>query len=77
MQEGRSSQSIYFFLSHARINCTVEQSLTGPNQTALVTYVTAGFPTPDETVNILLAMEAGGAGRYLATSIAEMRLLYV
>ena len=29
---------------------------------ALVTYVTAGYPTADETVDILLGMEAGGAG---------------
>lgn len=29
---------------------------------ALVTYVTAGYPTADETVEILLGMEAGGAG---------------
>ncbi|KAI9820723.1 MAG: tryptophan synthetase [Pycnora praestabilis] len=28
---------------------------------ALVTYVTAGYPTPEETVEILLGMEAGGA----------------
>ncbi|KAI9883920.1 MAG: anthranilate synthase / indole-3-glycerol phosphate synthase [Watsoniomyces obsoletus] len=28
---------------------------------ALVTYVTAGYPTPDETVQIMLGMEAGGA----------------
>ncbi|KAL9127446.1 MAG: hypothetical protein Q9217_003683 [Psora testacea] len=28
---------------------------------ALVTYVTAGFPTAHETVDILLGMEAGGA----------------
>jgi len=27
-----------------------------------VTYVTAGFPTPAETVDVLLGMEAGGAG---------------
>lgn len=26
-----------------------------------MTFVTAGFPTPEETVPILLAMEAGGA----------------
>lgn len=32
-------------------------------RSALVTYVTAGYPTADETVDILLAMEAGGAGR--------------
>ena len=31
---------------------------------ALVTYVTAGYPTADETVDILLGMEAGGVGRY-------------
>jgi tryptophan synthase len=30
-------------------------------QPALVTYVTAGFPTPEETPDIMLAMEAGGA----------------
>lgn len=32
-------------------------------QPALVTYVTAGYPTPQETPDILLAMEAGGAGK--------------
>jgi tryptophan synthase len=32
-------------------------------QPALVTYFTAGFPTPEETVDVLLAMEAGGAGK--------------
>ena len=31
-------------------------------RSALVTYVTAGYPTTDETVDILLGMEAGGAG---------------
>lgn len=31
-------------------------------QAALVTYVTAGYPTTAETVDILLGMEAGGAG---------------
>ena len=30
---------------------------------ALVTYVTAGFPTAAETVDILLGMESGGAGK--------------
>ena len=29
---------------------------------ALVTYVTAGYPTAEETVEIMLGMEAGGAG---------------
>lgn len=28
---------------------------------ALVTFVTAGYPSFDDTVNILLAMERGGA----------------
>lgn len=32
------------------------------NRAALVTYVTAGYPTADETVDILVGMEAGGAG---------------
>ncbi len=31
---------------------------------AFVTYVTAGYPTADETVDILLSMEAGGAGKH-------------
>jgi Tryptophan synthase alpha chain len=31
-------------------------------QAALVTYVTAGFPSLEETADILLGMEAGGAG---------------
>jgi hypothetical protein len=34
-----------------------------PLQPALVTYFTAGYPTPQETVDILLGMEAGGAGK--------------
>lgn len=29
---------------------------------AFVPYVTAGYPTAEETVSILLGMEAGGAG---------------
>ncbi|KAH7357168.1 tryptophan synthase beta subunit-like PLP-dependent enzyme [Rhexocercosporidium sp. MPI-PUGE-AT-0058] len=28
---------------------------------ALVTYVTAGYPTPEETVDVMLGMEAGGS----------------
>lgn len=31
-------------------------------QAALVTYFTAGYPTPAETVDIMLGMEAGGSG---------------
>jgi tryptophan synthase len=30
-------------------------------RSALVTYVTAGFPTAQETPDIMLSMEAGGA----------------
>ena len=30
---------------------------------ALVTYVTAGYPTEDETVDVMIGMEAGGAGK--------------
>ncbi len=33
-------------------------------RSALVTYVTAGYPTPDETVEIMLGMEAGGSGEH-------------
>ena len=31
-------------------------------RSALVTYVTAGYPTLDETIEIMLGMENGGAG---------------
>jgi tryptophan synthase len=31
-------------------------------RTALVPYVTAGYPTPEETPGIMLAMQTGGAG---------------
>ncbi len=37
-------------------------------RSALVTYVTAGYPTPDETVEIMLAMEAGGSGKDQTTT---------
>lgn len=36
---------------------------------ALVAYVTAGFPTVEETPEIMLALEAGGAGESLGTYI--------
>jgi hypothetical protein len=46
-----------------------------------VTYVTAGYPTAEETVDILLGMEAGGAGKkhnsstfYDLTNIFKMLL---
>lgn len=29
---------------------------------ALVSYITAGYPTAEETVDILLSLENGGAG---------------
>jgi hypothetical protein len=29
---------------------------------ALVAYFTSGYPTPDETVEIMLGLQAGGAG---------------
>jgi tryptophan synthase len=29
---------------------------------ALVTYVTAGYPEANDTVDVMLGMEAGGAG---------------
>lgn len=29
---------------------------------ALVSYITAGYPTVEETVDILLGLESGGAG---------------
>lgn len=45
-------------------------------RTALVTYVTAGFPTPEETADILLGMEAGGAGMlFYVLPIADFCLL--
>ena len=34
---------------------------------AFVAYVTAGYPTADETVDILLGLEAGGAGTSIST----------
>lgn len=32
-------------------------------RSALVTYTTAGYPLPDDTVDIMLGMEAGGTGQ--------------
>lgn len=34
---------------------------TSNEKAQLITYLTAGYPNPDETVNLLLAMQAGGA----------------
>ena len=35
---------------------------------ALVTYVTAGYPTAAETVDITLGMQAGGSGKRVLCS---------
>ena len=59
MQEGKQGEI------HTCVRNTKTSGSTGLirfRQTVFVTYVTAGFPTPDETVKILLGMEAGGAG---------------
>lgn len=40
------------------------------SRAAFITYVTAGFPKPEETVDILLALEAGG------TDIIELGLVF-
>jgi hypothetical protein len=40
-------------------------------RSALVTYVTAGYPTNDETVDILLGLENGGAGTPMFIAIAS------
>jgi tryptophan synthase alpha subunit len=42
-------------------------------QSALVTYVTAGFPTAQETPDIMLGMEAGGAGMFGTLTMALER----
>ena len=38
--------------------CKVEK------RAALVAYVTAGYPTVEESVDVMLGLEAGGAGPY-------------
>ena len=43
------------------------------NRSALVTYVTAGFPTQEETVDILLAMEDGGSGGQLLQHVIDVK----
>ena len=64
----RKQQSIFFVLQLqlAEIMEAIKQTFAQckkEERPALVTYVTAGFPTTAETVDILLGMEAGGAGR--------------
>jgi tryptophan synthase alpha subunit len=34
------------------------------NRTALVTYITCGYPSTDETPDIMLGLQAGGAGKH-------------
>lgn len=38
------------------------------SRAALVTYVTAGYPTATSTPDIMLAMQSGGAGQFLKSS---------
>jgi tryptophan synthase alpha subunit len=40
-------------------------------KSALVTYVTAGYPTAQDTPDIMLGMEAGGAGTYIEQLVVE------
>lgn len=40
-------------------------------QSALITYVTAGYPTAQETPDIMLGMEAGGAGMHSPKNAPE------
>ena len=46
-------------MEHLRQTFTLCQQQGRP---ALVTYVTAGFPTVEETPAVMLGLEAGGAG---------------
>lgn len=62
--------SARFFSSGSDINHSIMEGIKRTfaqckkeKRSALVTYMTAGYPTAEETVNVLLAMEAGGAGR--------------
>lgn len=36
---------------------------------ALVAYITAGYPTVEEAVDILLGLESGGAGQFTFTCV--------
>jgi tryptophan synthase alpha subunit len=56
MQKGGKSKSL-----RTQWQMTMQNEADGL-QPALVTYFTAGYPTPEETVDILLGMEAGGSG---------------
>lgn len=41
------------------------------SRAALITHLTAGYPSVDETPEIMLAMQAGGAGTYPPASNAH------
>jgi tryptophan synthase alpha subunit len=56
MQEGGQGKFGWLQLRDTEMLTTV--------QSALVTYVTAGYPTAQETPDIMLGMEAGGAGMH-------------
>jgi tryptophan synthase len=42
------------------------------SRAALVTYVTAGYPTASSTPEIMLSMQAGGAGTCLLTNFIPL-----
>jgi len=46
-------------------------------QAALVTYVTAGYPNADSTPDILLGMEAGGAGNATYSGLNNKNMLII
>ena len=46
-------------------------------RSALVTYVTAGYPTVEETVDILLGLENGGAGESFSNPSASVFSLFI
>ncbi len=43
---------------HRRLKTSFDQST---DKAKLIAYLTAGYPHPDETVDLLLAMQNGGA----------------
>lgn len=70
--QGGEEGTLYLYISIYISICPLQReswkSGADPLKPALVTYVTAGFPTVKETVDIMLGMEAGGAG---ASKIVE------
>lgn len=43
---------------------------------ALFSYITAGYPTAEETVDILLSLECGGAGEYFSVDDLDPSLSF-